>query len=208
MNRCTRRALAGNPLPERHRLPTGMGTFAPMLAVAQALAIGLTLMASTTPASAQTSSASTAPPGESPIGSSSGPTTAAAAAAEKALQELLEREALARQNAALPQLGTRRFPASAMRGFMEVLAPPALIVNGTPERLSPGHRIRGPNNMLVMSGQLAGQKLVVNYVRNQQGELHEVWILTAREAQEEREGSGPVRNFRFESEPAEAKKLP
>ncbi len=185
-----------------------MGTFAPMLAVAQALAIGLTLMASTTPASAQTSSASTAPPGESPIGSSSGPTTAAAAAAEKALQELLEREALARQNAALPQLGTRRFPASAMRGFMEVLAPPALIVNGTPERLSPGHRIRGPNNMLVMSGQLAGQKLVVNYVRNQQGELHEVWILTAREAQEEREGSGPVRNFRFESEPAEAKKLP
>ena len=49
---------------------------------------------------------------------------------------------------------------------------------------------------------------MVNYVRNQQGELHEVWILTAREAQEEREGSGPVRNFRFESEPAEAKKLP
>ena len=133
-------------------------------------------------------------------------TSATTEAADKALQELLQREALARQTAALPQAGVRAFPANAMRGFMEVQMPPVVIVNGTAERLSPGHRIRGTNNMLVMSGQLAGQKLVVNYVRNQQGELHEIWILNAREAQEERAGSGPVRNFKFESEATEAKK--
>jgi hypothetical protein len=135
-----------------------------------------------------------------------GQTSASTEAAEKALQEQLQREALARQTTALPQVGVRTFPASAMRGFMEVQMPPVVIVNGTAERLSPGHRIRGTNNMLVMSGQLAGKKLVVNYVRNQQGELHEVWILNDREAQEERAGSGPVRNFRFESEAPEAKK--
>lgn len=206
MNRCTRRALARNPSPQPGKVPIIWGAIARgrRVSLAGSLALGIALMAPATSVWAQTSSPTTT----SPAGAPSSAPTAAAAAAEKALQELLEREALARQNAALPQLGSRRFPASAMRGFMEVLAPPALIVNGTPERLSPGHRIRGPNNMLVMSGQLAGQKLVVNYVRNQQGELHEVWILTAREAQEEREGSGPVRNFRFESEPAEAKKLP
>ena len=163
-----------------------------------ALAIGLTCMAGIVglaglPAPAQAQATSTDP---------------AIEAADKALQDLLQREALARQTAALPALGMRAFPVSAKRGFMEVLAPPEVIVNGTPERLSPGHRIRGPNNMLVMSGQLAGRKLVVNYVRNPQGELQEVWILTAREAQEEREGSGPIRNFRFDSEGNEAKKPP
>ena len=80
------------------------------------------------------------------------------------------------------------------------------MVNGTPERLSPGHRIRGLNNQLMMSGQLAGKKVVVNYVRNAQGQVHDVWILNGLEEREERPGSGPLRNFKFESEPTEAKK--
>ena len=180
MNRCTPRALA------HHRPPAS--PFAASLISLAFTAVTLTAVTLifASPSIAQTS--------------------ASTEAADKALQELLQREALARQTTALPQVGVRTFPASAMRGFLEVQMPPVVIVNGTAERLSPGHRIRGTNNMLVMSGQLAGQKLVVNYVRNQQGELHEIWILNAREAQEERAGSGPVRNFKFESEATEAKK--
>jgi hypothetical protein len=58
--------------------------------------------------------------------------------------------------------------------------------------------------MLVMSSQIAGQTMQVNYVRNVQGQIHEVWILSRREAQDEREsqreGGGVLRNFSFGSD--------
>jgi hypothetical protein len=98
------------------------------------------------------------------------------------------------------QAGLRQFPPAAVRGTLEVTAPPLIQIDGSAEQLSPGSRIRGPGNQLVMSGQLVGKKVAVNYVRNPQGQVHEVWILTALEAAQEREGSGPRRNFRFESE--------
>ncbi len=97
----------------------------------------------------------------------------------------------------LPIAGTRQFPASAKRGTLEVKMQPEVTINGVEERLSPGHRIRGPNNQLVMSAQLAGHKVQVNYVRNAQGQIHDVWILNNREALEEREGGGVLRNFSF-----------
>jgi hypothetical protein len=49
------------------------------------------------------------------------------------------------------------------------------------DRLSPGARIRAENNMLVVSGALSGQTLLVAYVREPNGLLHEVWILNAAE---------------------------
>ena len=76
----------------------------------------------------------------------------------------------------------RPFPAKAQRGVMVVVQPPELLINDRPERLSPGARIRGPNNMMVMSGALVGQKLLVHYVREPLGLIHEVWILTEAEA--------------------------
>jgi hypothetical protein len=76
----------------------------------------------------------------------------------------------------------RAFPADAERGVMQVIAPPVIHMSGRPERLSPGARIRGANNMLQMSGALIGQNLVVNFVRNPLGEVHEVWLLTEAEA--------------------------
>lgn len=98
-------------------------------------------------------------------------------------------------------IGVRQFPKDAKRGTLQMQVPPDLVINGKPERLSPGHRIRNANNMLVMSGQIAGQTLQVNYVRNVQGDIHEVWILSRREAQDEREsqreGGGILRNFTF-----------
>jgi hypothetical protein len=77
---------------------------------------------------------------------------------------------------------TRPFPPKAERGVMQVTQPPDLLLNGKPDRFSPGARIVGTNNMLVLSGQLIGQKAVVNFVREPNGQVHQVWILTEAEA--------------------------
>jgi hypothetical protein len=81
------------------------------------------------------------------------------------------------------QFSNRPFPPTALRGAMVVTNPPELLMNGKPERLSPGARIRGTNNMLVMSGAIVGQNLLVNFVREPHGMVHEVWVLTEAEAQ-------------------------
>ena len=80
----------------------------------------------------------------------------------------------------------RQFPAAALRGTLEVTTPPDILLNGRPERLSPGARIRGLSNTLVMSASLVGQPVLVNYLRDPLGLVHEVWILSAAEAQEKR----------------------
>ena len=103
------------------------------------------------------------------------------------------------------QSPVRPFPANAKRGVLEVQAWPTVLLNGEAERLSPGSRIRGVNNMLMMSGQLAGQRLVVNYTRDGQGMVHEVWVLNPHEAQLERAGSEPTKNWIFESDPVKSK---
>lgn len=90
--------------------------------------------------------------------------------------------------AAWAQNYQRQFPAAALRGTLEVTAPPQVLINGKPERLSPGARIRSPNNLLVLSASLVGQQLTVNYLRDPQGQIREVWLLSAAEAQEKRVG--------------------
>jgi hypothetical protein len=75
----------------------------------------------------------------------------------------------------------RHFPANALRGELVVLQPPAALLNGSPARLAPGARIRGENNLLVMSGALANQRLVVHYTLDTTGLLQDVWVLTAAE---------------------------
>ncbi len=91
----------------------------------------------------------------------------------------------ARAQSAASQNGVRPFPATAKRGVMEVRMTPVVLIDGTAERLSPGARIRGVNNMLMLTGQLVGQRLVVNYTRDAQGMIHEVWLLNALEAERE-----------------------
>jgi len=94
----------------------------------------------------------------------------------------------------------REFPAAARRATLEVTTPPNVLLNGQSERLSPGARIKGPNNLMVMSGTLVGQPVVVNYVRDAQGQIREVWILNATEAELKRAGSEPTVNFNFASD--------
>ena len=86
---------------------------------------------------------------------------------------------LAQEN---PVQNIRTFPLNAMRGALVVVQPPNVVMNGVADRLSPGARIRGTNNMLVMSSTLIGQPMLVNYVRDQGGLLQEIWILTSAEA--------------------------
>lgn len=75
----------------------------------------------------------------------------------------------------------RPFPADALRGTIEVTQPPEILLNGQTARLSPGARIRAENNMLVLSGALVGQPLVVHYTFALGGGVHQVWILRPEE---------------------------
>jgi hypothetical protein len=75
----------------------------------------------------------------------------------------------------------RQFPAAALRGEMVVQAPPVISMDGKPDRLSPGARIRDANNMLVLSGALVEQPVLVNYLRENTGQVHQVWILNSEE---------------------------
>ena len=79
----------------------------------------------------------------------------------------------------------RPIPPHALRGTLEVTQPPNVLLNGQPDRLSPGARIRSDNNLLTLSGTLVGKTLAVRYVREPHGQIHDVWILTAAEAQQQ-----------------------
>ena len=59
--------------------------------------------------------------------------------------------------------------------------PPLITVDGKDDRLSPGARVRDRNNMLVLSGALAGKSLYTVYRRDGAGLVHEVWLLDEQE---------------------------
>lgn len=97
---------------------------------------------------------------------------------------------------------TRQFPADARRGILQVAAANVIQMDGKPDQLAPGARIRDAQNRIVLTGALVGQTLRVNYTRETGGRVHEVWILTAEEAAQKRAGNNDLvqRNFRFASE--------
>jgi hypothetical protein len=97
---------------------------------------------------------------------------------------------------------TRPFPATALRGALVVTQPPEVLVNGAPDRLSPGSRIRGANNMLQMSGALVGQPLLVHYTREPSGLVQDVWILTPDEAARKPWPTTPEEAQRWQFNPA------
>jgi hypothetical protein len=59
--------------------------------------------------------------------------------------------------------------------------PPIITVDGKPDRFSPGARIRDRNNMLVLTGGIAGKSLYTVYRRDGAGLVHEVWLLNEEE---------------------------
>jgi hypothetical protein len=93
----------------------------------------------------------------------------------------------------------RNFPAKAQRGKMVVTAAPQIEMNGKPDQLSPGARIRSTDNTLVSPAFITGQAVIVNYTREPGGMVHEAWILTEAELKEKRPGLD-TKNFSFSSE--------
>jgi hypothetical protein len=75
----------------------------------------------------------------------------------------------------------REAPKDVVLGKLVVTAPPEVLLDGKPDRLSPGSRIRDLNNMLVLSGNVVGKALPVVYRRDAAGLVHEAWILTDEE---------------------------
>ena len=71
----------------------------------------------------------------------------------------------------------RAFPQDALRGEVAFEMPPEVAVNGQAARLAPGSRIRDQNNMLAMSGTLAGAKFMAHYTIDKDGNVKDVWIL-------------------------------
>ena len=78
-------------------------------------------------------------------------------------------------------LPTRLFPKEALRGEITFGEPPEVTLNGVPARLSPGARLRGQNNMMVLSGTLTGIRQTVHYTLENNGLIKDVWILRDEE---------------------------
>jgi hypothetical protein len=76
----------------------------------------------------------------------------------------------------------RKFPDNAMRGTLQVGAPPQVLLNGKPAELAPGSRIFNEQNMLLLSASIGGNKYLVNYTLDLYGQVKDVWILTPEEA--------------------------
>jgi hypothetical protein len=75
----------------------------------------------------------------------------------------------------------RPFPADALRGDLQVLVAPDVLLNGKPARLAPGSRIRGENNLLALPGELVGRRQLVHYTQEQDGLIKDVWVLNTAE---------------------------
>ena len=82
----------------------------------------------------------------------------------------------------------RTFPKDAKRGEMVILGAPDVAIDGKPDRLSPGVRIRDARNNLVLSGTLTDQRFVVNYLRDNTGLVHNVWVLSSDEIKQKMPG--------------------
>ena len=82
----------------------------------------------------------------------------------------------------LAQNQQRSLPPASQRALIEVISPPNILLNGQPERLSPGARIRDANNFLVTSNALGSRPQLVQFVREPGGLVREVWVLTPAEA--------------------------
>ncbi|MDR2991394.1 MAG: hypothetical protein LBU72_05620 [Burkholderiaceae bacterium] len=78
--------------------------------------------------------------------------------------------------------GLRVFPMNTHRGEIVFTNPPQVQLDGKAEQLAPGSRVHdAANNRLVFASTLKGQTYTVNYVRDGNGTLRDIWILTPGE---------------------------
>jgi hypothetical protein len=75
----------------------------------------------------------------------------------------------------------RNFPHNALKGRIAFGAPPDVLLNDRPARMAPGVRIRGADNMLVMSHSIVGQRYTTLYTVDTLGLVKDVWLLRTEE---------------------------
>ena len=89
--------------------------------------------------------------------------------------------AVAAAGAVQAQQSHRFFNNRVVRGTLEIVNPPAVLLNGKPARLSPGSRLFNEDNRIVMANNFVGRKLTVNYLPDNMGQVGDIWILTPAE---------------------------
>lgn len=85
--------------------------------------------------------------------------------------------------ASAQEVVTRNFPRNALRGEVVLLNESEAALNGKPARLAPGLKLRGPNNLLMMTGAALGQKFLAHYTVDTYGLINNLWVLRPDEAQ-------------------------
>lgn len=75
----------------------------------------------------------------------------------------------------------RQLPEKVQYGELLVTLPPVVKLDGKDDRLAPGARIRGTDNLLILSATLLNRPVTVAYLRDPYGLLHQIWILTDAE---------------------------
>lgn len=100
-----------------------------------------------------------------------------------ALQRLLAGAGMAAlaMLAAPAYAGLRGFPVNTQRGQITFANPPQVALDGQSEMLGPGTRVHDTSNRLVFANTLKGQSFTVNYVRDGNRTIREIWILTPEE---------------------------
>jgi len=127
-------------------------------------------------------------PPQNPNFSGIAPDATRLASRRKALRQLLVGTgAMALVTLSVPaHAGLRVFPMGTKRGRIAFTNPPQVQLDGgKTELLGPGTRIHdAQSNRLVFASTLKGQTFVVNYVRDGNGTIREIWILTPEEIQQ------------------------
>lgn len=80
------------------------------------------------------------------------------------------------------EAGVRNFPKNAERGELRVVQGMVVTLNGQREQMAPGVLIKSTANTSVVPMALVGRTHVINYTRNGQGQVNQVWLLTLSEA--------------------------
>ena len=87
----------------------------------------------------------------------------------------------------------RTFPQDARRGTIEFLDARNVKINGKATmRLAPGVRVRDVRNHIVRAAFLVKKKFVTNYVVDQRGEVHDIWLLSEEETKFMPDGKTPM----------------
>lgn len=80
------------------------------------------------------------------------------------------------------EAGVRNFPKNAERGELRVVQGMVVTLNGQREQMAPGVLIKSTANTSVVPMALVGRTHVINFTRNGQGQVNQVWLLTLSEA--------------------------